>query len=332
MAKYVVFDGFEMSAGSENIYGIGVNVWNGSGAPAPLSTHHIWVLNSIIHGFGQTGIEFNDGEFLYAIHNRVYDNSLATCDAQGSGIAYVAGKAFPSYAETPDDSRYGPFRNVVAWNVAYNNGLSPVDCPSSRHTQGNGIFIGSFDNGGPPNPTYPYASLAAFNVSYNNGALGIAVSDTSHVTMANNSAYNNALDPMDQDLFRPQIGAQRGTDNLIINNIAYAITGPSPLDANAAFGAAGTGTDATFSNNIAFGATSMSNGDVFSCSGNQCNTNPSWRDVGSQSPGSQTTLPSGDNFALNPSSPAIGYGLTKSYLPAQSVDIGACHHSLSTCP
>jgi hypothetical protein len=40
----------------------------------------------------------------------------------------------------------------------------------------------------------------------------------------------------------------------------------------------------------------------------------------------------GANFALRRGSPAIGAGLTASYLPAQSVDIGACASTLIRCP
>ena len=76
----------------------------------------------------------------------------------------------------------------------------------------------------------------------------------------------------------------------------------------------------------------MSNGDTYSCASNKCATSPGWVDVGTTSAGTETTPPAGANFALTADSPAIGYGLTETYLPAQSVDVGACSHTLATCP
>jgi hypothetical protein len=64
----------------------------------------------------------------------------------------------------------------------------------------------------------------------------------------------------------------------------------------------------------------------------QCSTSPEWVDVGASSAGTETTQPVGANFALSAGSPAIGYGKTQGYLPAQSVDVGACSHALATCP
>ena len=56
-----------------------------------------------------------------------------------------------------------------------------------------------------------------------------------------------------------------------------------------------------------------------------------WVNVGTASVGTETTPPVGANFALEAESPAIGYGLKESYLPSQSVDVGACSHALSSC-
>jgi hypothetical protein len=73
-------------------------------------------------------------------------------------------------------------------------------------------------------------------------------------------------------------------------------------------------------------------GDSFSRAANKTNTDPMWEDVGSTSLGTETTPPVGINFALRPGSPAIGYGIKQPYLPAQSVDAGACSSSLAVCP
>lgn len=77
---------------------------------------------------------------------------------------------------------------------------------------------------------------------------------------------------------------------------------------------------------------------------NKTATNPSWTNVGNTSPGTISTPPNGSNFALAGGSPAIGFGQTSTtgqngsaagpitFLPAQSIDAGACSSSLSTCP
>jgi len=74
------------------------------------------------------------------------------------------------------------------------------------------------------------------------------------------------------------------------------------------------------------------NGDTYSSTANRKTTNPLWVNIGDTSSGPESTPPSGANFALQSGSPAIGYGLTENYLPAQSVDAGACYHTLTTCP
>jgi len=130
--------------------------------------------------------------------------------------------------------------------------------------------------------------------------------------------------------------------NTFINNVAYSITGVSaPLSDNSAYGGGLTGSLVdSFANNLSYctssfpsqGCNSMYNGDSYSCSSNKCQTTGSWMNVGNTSQGSETTLPNGTNFALQAGSPAIGYGQTLSYLNPQSVDAGACYHTLTSCP
>jgi hypothetical protein len=351
--NYVVFDGFELAASSEVTYGQGIYVWDGNenGSAAPPSSHHIWVLNNIIHDFGQSGVQMNDGEYFYVIHNATYDNANVTCDAQGSGISFVVEKAFAGYTSNATDAQYAPFHNVVSWNVSYANILTQCGNATNQYdTDGNGIIMDTFDNQGSTNVLYPYQSLVAFNLTYGNGAKGIQVFRTSYVTVANNTSYDNNLDPFNNGTARGEINQAGGHGNTYINNIAYPLPATSVSDArcqgtnpcylmdNAAFlgGDSAGETDANnaWSNNISFGGTppygnedgnAVFDADAINCSGtgadpNKCNVNP------------LLTSPAASNFALSAGSPAIGYGLTESYLSPQSVDVGACSSKVTVCP
>ena len=86
--NYVIIDGFELAASSEIVYGQGIKCWNGGSLR--FQSHHIWVTNCIIHGYGQSGIQMNDGDYYYAVHNTLYNNCAATCDARGSGISFCS--------------------------------------------------------------------------------------------------------------------------------------------------------------------------------------------------------------------------------------------------
>jgi hypothetical protein len=363
VTNYVMFDGFELAASSPVTYGIGVNVAAPGGNSAGLfESHHVWVINSKIHGYGQSGMQMNDGEYLYAIHNLLFDNSRVTCDAQGSGISYVELKAIPNgYTPTADDTNnpamglYGPgfpFHNVISWNVTYNNGLTQCGSASSAYdTDGNGIIMDTFNGSGELNVVYPSQTLIAFNVSYANGGGGVHVFNSEFVTVANNSCYNNYLDPYNNGSARACIDSSGSYGNTFINNIAVAVpashgtcaytTVPYAMWNNAFIGSPPSASDTAdvFANNVSIidssscqGEVLTNNGDNYSCSTNKCATDPKWVDVGTTSTGTETTPPVGVNFALGSGSPAIGAGQTPGYLSPQAADIGACDHGLTTCP
>jgi parallel beta-helix repeat protein len=331
------------------------------------SVHHVWILNSIISGYDQSGIQMNQGEYFYAIHNTIFNNANSApggCGAQGSGISFFKQIGVPGYTPTPDDLNNpmignvgSAFHNAIEWNVLYNNATT-IAC-GGGNSDGNNIIIDTWNWAG-VSGAIPYAGggLVAFNVAYNAGGAGIALTNSLGVTVANNTCYNNFLDPNNPGSWRGCInsaGYAGSYGNTIINNIAIAVpaahgtcayntppyamwnlailawpptSGSLPLD--------------TFSNNITQiqgGSTScwrsdvkMYNGDSYSTTTNKLNTDPMFLDAGRTSVGTATTPPVGANFALQPGSPAIGYGLAKPYLSPQSVDVGACHHTLTACP
>src|SRR5262249_44618822 len=186
---YVIIDGFNLagpgSAGGP--YGVGLNVWNGDNG-SKISSHHIWVLNSIVSNFSQAGIEFAAGEYFYALHNTSYGNGGSTCDAQGSGIALFIPHPIPGYVPTADDkTNPNPligsfvtesdfFHNVFEWNIAYNNALTQCGNASNPYdTDGNGIIMDTFGTRNGNSVEYVNQTLVAFNVTYNNGGGGVHI-------------------------------------------------------------------------------------------------------------------------------------------------------------
>jgi parallel beta-helix repeat protein len=357
--NYVVIDGFELAASQQITYGVGILITDNP-AGAPIGTpaaHHIWMLNNVIHGYGEAGIGTNEADWIFVLHNTVYNNAQVTCDAQGSGIGLVVAKATPSYAPTAADLAWAPFHQVVAWNITHDNMLTKCgNAASAYDTDGNGIIMDTFNGSGVDNVLYPNQTLVANNVTYNNGGKGIAVFRSSYVTVANNTAYNNNLDPWNSGFPRGEINNAGGVFNVYLNNIVYATPAASPADprcqgatyasqpapcplmANAGLlGGNGAGVvDANnqWANNVSFGGTKLNiwnvdpaltgnymfDADTLSCTANKCNANP------------LLANPAGGNFALTTGSPAIGYGQSQPYLPPQDVDAGACTHTLSQCP
>jgi parallel beta-helix repeat protein len=371
---YLIFDGFTMVSPQPFQYSVAVSCWAGNVATSA-TCHHWMVLDSVISGYGEGGIDLADGEYYVSSHNTMTGNGVF-CDGQiyGSGLSYVVLKPVAHYKPAADDTnanndaalnRIGiqgpnfPFHNVVAWNVTYNNRNT---CKGSD-TDGNGIIMDSFSTGNGNTVEYTAPTLVAFNVAYNNGGGGVHIFFSSNVTAANNTVYNNYLDPNNTGAARAGIDTNQSYSDTIINNLVVAIpaapgaggcgfgVAPYAQFNSAMLGGVFSGKQAdVFSNNVtalaggnnscwaAFGQdpptgeNPMFNADTYSCTANRCATDPKWIDVGTASTGSEKRKPKGANFALQPTSPALGYGLTEPWLPAQSVDAGACDHTQTACP
>ncbi len=431
---YVIIDGFDMVGSSQQYpngeaYGVGVVVSTGYGLPlGEPSTHHIWILNNVIHGFGQAGIGTNEADWMFVMHNMAFNNANVTCDAQGSGIGLVVAKATPNYTLTADDKIYAPFHQVVGWNITYDNiitkcagiqaeftgkvapdsnktgysvltltdkptgtiqandGLGGAGVPpgasisaqnpngtyeingsftissgslfafSDYNTDGNGIIIDTFNGWGIDNVNYTYQTLVTSNVTYNNGAKGIQVFRSELVTVANNTAYSNNLDPWNAGFPRGEINNLGGWNNTYTSNVVVAVPAASPsdprckgadydiqpapcplmanvsyLDGNLPGNPTINNTGETWKHNINLGGNPPfgwgPKGNVilnqavgtFTCTSNKCEVNPLFDDVAAA------------NFGLQSTSPAIGYGLQILARIPEAVDAGACYHAWTSC-
>jgi hypothetical protein len=243
-----------MTASSQVSNGCGVSVFNGTNAYT-FQNHHIWVLNCTISEYGQAGLQLNEGEFFYVIHNTI-NNNATNPSYGGSGISFANAMPIPSYSLTADDQNNSVtgntgtlFRNFIMWNSVYNN--YEAGSGGGGDTDGNGIIIDTYQwnngiggtGGTSGSSVYTNGCLIAFNLSYNNGGGGVHVFGSCGVTVANNSCYNNYLDLNNNAQDRPCIDTTGSYGNTIVNNICYAIGGSSYLAYNTAIGPCGVGVE-----------------------------------------------------------------------------------------
>jgi hypothetical protein len=383
--NYLVFDGFNLVnpiATQSSDSGIGCSGPGSFGQSQSVSQgcHHWMIVNNIIENHGQSGVTMGDTEFTYVSHNVVSQNAHQGCVGFfGSGISYVVSKPVSGYSRTADDNNSTdnqalnwmglqgasfPFSELVAWNDINNNYQG---CQGgSGATDGNGIIIdtNNITSCNSNQVDYPNSTLVAFNATYNNGGAGVHVFASANVTVANNSSYQNLIDPTQIAFVRPGIDVQCGASlsgfgantDKIENNISVAIPdnlgcGGNNMGSQNPFNVGGGGIyiDANYNSpgkNVTFAIGTSCNTNpgtgisqfqvppnlLWDCAANKCFTDPLWVDVGKTTTGSEAVPPNGKNFSLTGTSPAIGTGATESYLPAQSVDVGACSSTLGTCP
>ena len=362
-ASYVIFDGFELdSTNDQNTVAGFDNELGGSLGSRTNATKydHIILLNNDVHGFGQSGIQWYNQDWVWVIHNIWHDNAGGPNNGSaGSGFSDYDPVTRTGYVPTKQDQLWysnttsTQYHVVLAYNVAYRN----YNNYSTSTTDGEGIILDDWGhtqntcNG--VNGTCPYtgAALVMGNIVYYNGGNGIeafswaSASQTASVTAVNNTIFDN----------EETIGhnaANWGANALLnnayhqtwFNNIMYSVAGtnrcwgPSTASGNSTCGildgsTSGT-TGNTWHNNIAYNSGTgpaisfVSTTDTYPTTGTNYNlsgTNPELTSV--------TARTVGNNFALQPGSPAIGFGKSFDlWQQSGSVDVGACVSTVTTCP
>ncbi len=230
-ANYVTIDGFDIKGGpGDGIEGSGV--------------HHVSILNNKVHDAGESGIQFNQSDFLKIDGNETYNNASS---GWFSGISIYQNRNI-----TGDTSTEG-YRTIVRNNISHDNVTK-----SGAHTDGNGIIIDDFQSTqASGHPNYTFKTLVEGNLVYENGGKGIQVTWSDSVTVANNTAYHNNQDPQNTGTWRGELSNSQSSNNTWVNNIAVA--DPSLNKNNTAIDNTSTGgysnKNVVWANNVTYNGT-----------------------------------------------------------------------------
>ncbi|MBX5166591.1 MULTISPECIES: choice-of-anchor Q domain-containing protein [unclassified Rhizobium] len=311
--NYVVINGFDIKGGT----GDGIEANN---------VHHIQILNNTVHDSGESGIQFNQSDFIRVEGNETYNNASS---GWYSGISIYENRNI-----TGDTSTDG-YRTIVRNNISHDNITK-----AGAHTDGNGIIIDDFQSTqSSGHPNYTFKTLVDNNLVYNNGGKGVQVTWSDSVTVQNNTAYHNNQDSANTGTWRGELSNSASNNNTWVNNIAVA--DPSVNKNNTAIDNTSTGganSNVVWANNITYNGTAGQasvktdggNAMPSTASGNKLGVDPKFAGAAS------------DNFHLGSGSSAIDGGTSKYGVGSVdldgharivgTVDIGAYESGSSSAP
>jgi parallel beta-helix repeat protein len=187
------------------------------------SNHHSIIRNNDLHDCTEAGVESGWSDYVTVENNVVHDNAWYSSWA-GSGISLW------DQRDVDDETGY---KNIVSSNVVYNNKnfIPFLEYSYSQITDGEGIVIDDNKNTETNNVPYEGRTLIANNVAYGNGSEGIAVYESQHVDVVNNTMFHNSAEPGLRD---QELGVNVSDDVVVVNNVM------APLSNNWAGRANGT--------------------------------------------------------------------------------------------
>lgn len=311
--NYVVINGFDIKGGT----GDGIEANN---------VHHIQILNNTVHDSGESGIQFNQSDFIRVEGNETYNNASS---GWYSGISIYENRNI-----TGDTSTDG-YRTIVRNNISHDNVTK-----AGAHTDGNGIIIDDFQSTqSSGHPNYTFKTLVDNNLVYDNGGKGIQVTWSDSVTVQNNTAYHNNQDNANTGTWRGELSNSASNNNTWVNNIAVA--DPSVNKNNTAIdntSTSGANSNVVWANNITYNGTAGQasvktdggNAMPSTANGNKLGVDPKFAGAAS------------DNFHLGSGSSAIDGGTNKYGVGSVdldgharivgTVDIGAYESGSSSAP
>lgn len=201
-SSYIIFDGFEEYVENSPV---APNAGFFLQGKPDVITHHIKIINCLIHDTGSSGIAVAD----YTDYITASGNTIHNTAGQVNGSPLTMWQAY-AYDEAPG------FHNYFTNNKIYDN----INLGNFIHTEGSGITMDTLNR-----YSYPNATLIENNVIFGNGGPCISIYKSDYVTVRFNTCYHNNQDPS-ITFSRGEILAAQANNTVIANNIAYASPGP----------------------------------------------------------------------------------------------------------